>query len=386
LDDDACWQTVNWASASYSWDGSGAADPDDYNGKFKIVWTPEKLFLLVVISDDILRDDHDIPVDTYWEDDGLDIFIDEDHINETHECGSFAFNAFAYHIAAYPRTPLGAKTIFSDTLATYNVVDLGLSCSPTHSLVFNDHALVKVFRSGTVYTWEIALDVYDNSYADDGINHPVVLQPGKFLGLAVAYADNDNGTREGYYGSEENYNDNATDKPMSKYTDHFGKVELVEEFHTDLKNSDTDGDGFKDGAEVAAGYNPLSKECLKLPKRIEINTGQKHELSYFLGGVKLGSFPISAGLPRTPTPKGHFKIENKALKAWSPYGLWMPYWMALVPTGRFGIHELPVWPSGYREGEDHLGRPASHGCVRVGQGTAEFLYNWAEIGTPVFIY
>jgi hypothetical protein len=190
----------------------------------------------VVISDDILRDDHDIPVDTYWEDDGLDIFIDEDHINENHECGSFAFNAFAYHIAAYPRTPLGAKTIFSDTLATYNVVDLGLSCSPTHSLVFNDHALVKVFRSGTVYTWEIALDVYDNSYADDGINHPVVLQPGKFLGLAVAYADNDNGTREGYYGSEENYNDNSTDKPMNKYTDHFGKVELVEEFHTDLKN------------------------------------------------------------------------------------------------------------------------------------------------------
>lgn len=157
-------------------------------------------------------------------------------------------------------------------------------------------------------------------------------------------------------------------------------------FGTDIKNSDSDSDGFLDGQEVEAGYDPLSKEKNKLPKRIEINTGKDHELSYFLGGVKMGSFPISAGLASMPTPKGHFQIENKHPKAWSSYGLWMPYWMALVPSGRFGIHELPIWPSGYREGEDHLGQPASHGCVRVGEGPAEFLYNWAEIGTPVFIY
>lgn len=162
------------------------------------------------------------------------------------------------------------------------------------------------------------------------------------------------------------------------------KMEL--NFKTDIKTADTDGDGFLDGEEVRAGYDPLDPQRKKLDKRIEINTGKEHELSYFLGGVKMGSFPISAGLSSMPTPKGHFKIEGKHPKAWSSYGLWMPYWMALVPSGRFGIHELPIWPSGYREGEDHLGKPASHGCVRVGEGSAEFLYNWADIGTPVFIY
>ncbi|MCK4554035.1 L,D-transpeptidase, partial [Candidatus Parcubacteria bacterium] len=70
---------------------------------------------------------------------------------------------------------------------------------------------------------------------------------------------------------------------------------------------------------------------------------------------------------------------------WSSWGLWMPWWMSLQ-SGYFGIHELPEWPDGSKEGEDHLGKPVSHGCIRLGIGPAEFLYNWAEIGTQVFIY
>jgi len=155
-------------------------------------------------------------------------------------------------------------------------------------------------------------------------------------------------------------------------------------FHTDLTNSDTDGDGYTDGEEIAGGFNPLAGEGAKLEKRIEINTGAQ-VLSYFLGGVRLGSFPVSTGKASMPTPKGHFTIYNKLPKAWSSYGLWMPYWLGMQ-YGRFGIHELPVWPSGYKEGEDHLGTPVSHGCIRLGVGPAELIYNWTEVGTPVFIY
>lgn len=155
-------------------------------------------------------------------------------------------------------------------------------------------------------------------------------------------------------------------------------------FGTDLANPDTDGDGYSDGEEIDNGFDPLNPERAMLPKRIEINTGRQ-ELSYFLDGVRLGTFKVSSGKYNS-TPKGHFTINYKHPKAWSrPYGLWMPYWMGLG-SGRFGLHELPVWPSGYREGEDHLGKPVSHGCVRLGVGSAEFLYNWAPKGTPVFIY
>jgi len=155
-------------------------------------------------------------------------------------------------------------------------------------------------------------------------------------------------------------------------------------FHTDLTNPDTDGDGYLDGDEISGGYDPLVGNGARLEKRIEINT-KAQVLSYFLGGVRLGSFSVSTGKASMPTPKGHFTIYNKFSKAWSSYGLWMPCWLGMQ-FGRFGIHELPVWPSGYKEGESHLGTPVSHGCIRLGVGPAELIYNWTPVGTPVFIY
>ena len=109
------------------------------------------------------------------------------------------------------------------------------------------------------------------------------------------------------------------------------------------------------------------------------------ELSRFLGGVRFDTYMVSSGINDT-TPRGHFQIYNKHPKAWSSYGLWMPYWMAITATGKYGIHELPVWPNGYREGEDHLGTPVSHGCVRLGTNSAKLMYEWTEVGTPIFIY
>ncbi len=120
-------------------------------------------------------------------------------------------------------------------------------------------------------------------------------------------------------------------------------------------------------------------------KNIKVDVGRAQRVYYYLGETQIGSFPVSAGKASMPTPKGNFKIINKHPKAWSSYGLWMPYWLGMG-TGRFGFHELPIWPSGYREGENHLGVAVSHGCIRLGVGPAGFLYNWVEVGTPVLIY
>jgi lipoprotein-anchoring transpeptidase ErfK/SrfK len=96
---------------------------------------------------------------------------------------------------------------------------------------------------------------------------------------------------------------------------------------------------------------------------------------------------ISSGKRGMDTPKGSFQIRNKFPRAWSKkYGLFMPYWMAIVPSGQFGIHELPEWPGGYKEGQNHLGTPVSHGCVRLGVGPAKIVYDWAEIGTAVIVH
>ncbi len=155
------------------------------------------------------------------------------------------------------------------------------------------------------------------------------------------------------------------------------------DFHTNLLLADSDGDGYTDGDEVINGYNPVNPEPEQLGKKFGVDTGNQ-EFSYFLGGVRVGKFLMSSGINNS-TPLGSYHIINKVDKAWSPYGLWMPYWMGLG-TGKFGIHELPIWPNGYREGEDHLGTAVSHGCIRLGLEAAEMMYSWAEIGTPVIIY
>jgi hypothetical protein len=165
--------------------------------------------------------------------------------------------------------------------------------------------------------------------------------------------------------------------------DLFDWMELL--FGTDPTNADSDGDSYFDGAEVKAGYDPDSTSTVKLKKHIEVNLA-KQELYYFLGNVQLGKFITSTGSKAHPTPKATYAIANKSLKAWSSSAkLWMPYWMGLKGT-KFGIHELPYWPNGVREGEQDLGKPASGGCIRLGRnGEAKTLYEWAEIGTAVVV-
>ncbi len=130
----------------------------------------------------------------------------------------------------------------------------------------------------------------------------------------------------------------------------------------------------------------LTRPKIVQGKYIDINLSSQ-VMTIFESGKALDSYLVSSGKPGMETPKGSYQIRNKAPRPWSAaYGLYMPYWMALVPDGKFGIHELPEWPGGYKEGAAHLGRPVSHGCVRLGVGAAQRVYEWADIGTPVVVY
>ncbi len=121
-------------------------------------------------------------------------------------------------------------------------------------------------------------------------------------------------------------------------------------------------------------------------KYIDVNL-EVQIMSIFENGKLLDAFLISSGKKGMDTPKGEHQIYNKSPRTWSAqYGLYMPYWMAITADGKYGIHELPEWPGGYKEGANHLGVPVSHGCMRLGVGAAEKVYNFADIGTKVIIY
>lgn len=173
-------------------------------------------------------------------------------------------------------------------------------------------------------------------------------------------------------------------------TDGDGLSDVEEErFGTDPTLADTDGDAYTDGVEIQHGYDPKSPQPLKLTKRIEIDRKQQ-ALQYFVGPYEVGTYRVSTGKPKTPTPKGTFQIASKKERAWSRRaGLWMPKWMNFTgpgaPPGLFGIHELPEWRSGKKEGANHLGVPVSGGCIRLGVGPAADLYAWADVGTTVVV-
>jgi hypothetical protein len=106
-------------------------------------------------------------------------------------------------------------------------------------------------------------------------------------------------------------------------------------------------------------------------------------------------YRVSTGKWSTPTPRGTFFIDNKHPRAYSRrFGLYMPYWQNFLgesnsgqelPKGAYGLHELPEWPNGYKEGQRHLGTAVSHGCIRLGIGDARELYEWTVIGIPVVV-
>lgn len=120
-------------------------------------------------------------------------------------------------------------------------------------------------------------------------------------------------------------------------------------------------------------------------KYIEVNLSEQN-MYQFEGTNLIGTHKVSTGKWSMPTPTGEFSINSKTPRAYSQeYGLYMPYWMAFVGS-QYGIHELPEWPDGTKEGEGHLGTPVSHGCIRLGRGAAQTVYDWAETGTPVYVH
>ncbi|MDO8512987.1 MAG: peptidoglycan binding domain-containing protein [bacterium] len=123
-------------------------------------------------------------------------------------------------------------------------------------------------------------------------------------------------------------------------------------------------------------------------KYIEMNLSNQ-TMYLWEGQNKVKEFRISSGKRSTPTREGVFKIKNKAPKPKS-FPWIMPWWMAFAQdrTGAWqGIHELPVdMRTGYKEGIGDIGYAVSHGCVRLSVGPAQEVYNWAEVGIPVYIH
>ena len=99
------------------------------------------------------------------------------------------------------------------------------------------------------------------------------------------------------------------------------------------------------------------------------------------------SYPVS-GRFRNP-PAGTYEVYSKSLVAYGYRGGSMKHMVRFawgVNGWRIGFHAIPQRGNGdLIQSLDQLGQALSAGCVRQRGDKAEFLYEWAPIGTPVIV-
>jgi LysM repeat protein len=106
----------------------------------------------------------------------------------------------------------------------------------------------------------------------------------------------------------------------------------------------------------------------------------EQRLRAYSGNTVVRSTLVSTGLPATPTPTGQYRVYVKyASTTMSGPGYYLtnvPYTMYFYRG--YGIHGT-YWHSNF-------GHPMSHGCINLPTPEAQWLFNWASVGTLVNIH
>jgi hypothetical protein len=115
-----------------------------------------------------------------------------------------------------------------------------------------------------------------------------------------------------------------------------------------------------------------------LAKYIHVDVSEQR-LRAFEYGRLAKTFPVSTGLKKSPTPTGDFSITAKPLfvRYRGPgYDLGTVKWnLRFFPS--YYIHNAP-W-------HNNFGQRMSRGCVNVNAANAQWIYEWADEGTPVTV-
>lgn len=114
-------------------------------------------------------------------------------------------------------------------------------------------------------------------------------------------------------------------------------------------------------------------------KRIEVNLGTQTLTAWYGDSVALYT-TISSGTDGAPTVTGRYHIASKYAT------------QRMVGPG-YDIPDVP-WVMYFWDGyafhgaywHNNFGVPMSHGCVHLRPSEAEYLYNWADFGTEVYVH
>jgi hypothetical protein len=117
--------------------------------------------------------------------------------------------------------------------------------------------------------------------------------------------------------------------------------------------------------------------------RLVVDRGRR-QMQFYNRGREIWTAPVGVGKPGTPTPAGHFWIDER-FKITNPGSGYYPY-----AFGTTDYSTLSDWPGGGVVGihgpyYDPLGIPGyiSHGCIRLRVSDDFWLASHLQLGTPL---
>jgi lipoprotein-anchoring transpeptidase ErfK/SrfK len=113
-------------------------------------------------------------------------------------------------------------------------------------------------------------------------------------------------------------------------------------------------------------------------------------LTAWEGGKIQHQAKVSTGMYLTPTVRGSFRINWKLplqdMRGPSPYKQYYPngkYYIKDVPNVMYFYQAYAIHGAYWH---NNFGNRASHGCVNVPLASAQWLFNWANVGTRVEVF
>lgn len=122
-----------------------------------------------------------------------------------------------------------------------------------------------------------------------------------------------------------------------------------------------------------------------LPEGVLVDVSER-TVRYYENGEVRYVWPCAVGAPESPTPTGEFKVTVVLEK---PTWYWRGRAIPPGPENGLGDWFIGINKKGYgihgTNEPDSIGKPVSHGCVRMYNDDAAKLAQLVKIGTPVLI-
>jgi lipoprotein-anchoring transpeptidase ErfK/SrfK len=141
------------------------------------------------------------------------------------------------------------------------------------------------------------------------------------------------------------------------------------------------------GRSAPVAPTPLPDDAPWEGRWIDIQLTQQIMVAYE-GRTPVRTIVVTTGMPGWETPPGFYwinaRVENETMES-GAIGAEYFYKLENVLYTQYFTDRGHAFHYAWWRTPETIGRPGSHGCINMLLEDSEFMWNWAGIGTPVYV-